>query len=80
MQSFLTLFGRFKSMLGRRYPFDPPLTLAGAKQAKSVAKDAALTLKEDIKRTKTDAVKHGVSDTKEPLTSMDQLISSSRKR
>ena len=30
---------RFKSMLGRRYPFDPPLTLTGAKQAKSVAKE-----------------------------------------
>lgn len=29
----------FKSMLGRRYPFDPPLTLTGAKQAKSVAKE-----------------------------------------
>ena len=26
-------------MLGRRYPFDPPLTLTGAKQAKSVAKE-----------------------------------------
>jgi len=29
----------FKSMLGRRYPFDPPLTMTGAKQAKSVAKE-----------------------------------------
>ena len=25
-------------MLGKRYPFDPPLTLAGTKQAKAVGK------------------------------------------
>ena len=36
----------FKSMLGRRYPFDPPLTLAGAKQAKSVGKE--ISFRDDI--------------------------------
>jgi len=29
----------FRSMLGKRYPFDPPLTLAGQKQAKAVGKE-----------------------------------------
>ncbi|CAE7576390.1 unnamed protein product [Symbiodinium pilosum] len=29
----------FKSMLGKRYPFDPPLTMTGSKQAKTVAKE-----------------------------------------
>ncbi|CAJ1354279.1 unnamed protein product [Effrenium voratum] len=29
----------FRSMLGRRYPFDPPLTMAGTKQARSAAKE-----------------------------------------
>jgi len=29
----------FRSMLGKRYPFDPPLTLAGTKQAKTLGKE-----------------------------------------